>query len=168
MMKTIYLAGGCFWGTQHFLSRIPGVVATETGYANSLIPDPTYQEVCTGRTDAAETVKVDYDPQRVPLADLLRLYFMTIDPTTVDRQGHDTGRQYRTGIYFTDPADEPVIAEAIKEIARKYSQPIRVETHPLINFYPAEEYHQEYLVKNPGGYCHVNPELFRIARQYKH
>lgn len=166
-MKTIYFAGGCFWGTQHFFSLVPGVVATQTGYANSQIPDPSYKEVCSGRTDAAETVKVTYDPDSIPLADLVRLYFLTIDPTTVNRQGNDRGTQYRTGIYYTDPQDLASIRPVVEAVARDYAVPIRVEVEPLRNFYPAEDYHQDYLDRNPGGYCHIDPALFRVAAGYR-
>lgn len=161
----IYLAGGCFWGTEHFLKQIRGVEKTEVGYANSLVANPTYQEVCTGTTGAAETVKVVYNPQVVELDLLLNLYFHTIDPTSVNRQGEDCGLQYRTGIYYTDEADLPVIQAAIKELAKGYEKPIVIEQLPLVNFYAAEEYHQDYLDKNAGGYCHIHPELFELARK---
>ena len=163
-MKTIYLAGGCFWGTQHFLGLIPGVVSTQVGYSNSSVPHPTYRDVCTGETGAAETVEVTYNPERIPLETLLGLYYRTVDPTSVNRQGNDRGTQYRTGIYYTDPADRATIEKSLHELAASTSGRIAIETGPLINFYPAEEYHQDYLDKNPGGYCHINPELFEIAR----
>ncbi len=162
--KTIYLAGGCFWGTEHFLKLVPGVIATEVGYANSIVPNPSYKEVCTGRTDAAETVKVVYDADSVSLPFLLGLYFKTIDPTSLNRQGNDRGTQYRTGIYYTDPADKPVVDEALHELSLKYLDPIEVESMPLKNFYQAEDYHQDYLDNNPGGYCHLDPSLFALAR----
>lgn len=167
MMKTIYLAGGCFWGTAHLFSLVPGVVSAEAGYANSSVTDPTYQMVCTGATGAAETVKVDYNPDEVGLTDLLMLYFKSIDPTSVNRQGNDRGTQYRTGIYYTDGADAEVVDTMLATLQRRYSVPLAVESGFLQNFYPAEEYHQDYLVKNPGGYCHVNPVLFREARQMR-
>ena len=167
MIKTIYLAGGCFWGTAHLFSLVPGVQSTVAGYANSVVADPTYQEVCTGRTDAAETVEVVYDADQVGLTDLLGLYFKSIDPVSLNRQGNDIGTQYRTGIYWTDPADEPVVDAMLQTLQRRYKQPLAIEAEPLQNFYPAEEYHQDYLVKNPNGYCHVNPALFREARDLK-
>lgn len=163
-MKTIYLAGGCFWGTAHLFSLVPGVKNTTAGYANSIVANPTYQEVCTGRTHAAETVKVDYDETQVGLSDLLRLYFRSIDPVSVNRQGGDSGTQYRTGIYYTDESDREVIEVMLATLQRRHSEPIAIEFGPLQNFYPAEEYHQDYLVKNPDGYCHVNPALFAEAR----
>lgn len=162
--KEIYLAGGCFWGTQHFLSLVEGVTETEVGFANSITVAPGYKEVCTGRTNAAETVRVRYNPDIVSLRFLLSLYFKTIDPTSVNRQGHDTGTQYRTGIYYTDPTDLPTIASVTADVAAEYSEPLAVEILPLENFYPAEDYHQDYLVKNPEGYCHLHPDLFELAR----
>lgn len=165
--KTIYLAGGCFWGTEHFLKLVEGVTDTEVGFANSIIPNPGYKEVCTGTTNAAETVKVVYDADAVSLPFLLSLYFKTIDPTSLNRQGGDHGTQYRTGIYYTDPADRPVIEKAVAELAGAYSKPIVIEVMPLQNFYKAEDYHQDYLDNNPGGYCHIDPSLFELARKAK-
>lgn len=167
MMKTIYLAGGCFWGTAHLMSLVPGVDSTVAGYANSVIPDPTYEMVCTGSTGAAETVKVTYDDSVVGLTDLLNLYFRSIDPLSLNRQGNDIGSQYRTGIYYTDSADVPVIEAQLATLQRRHNSPLAIEFSRLLNFYPAEEYHQDYLVKNPRGYCHVKPELFMEARMIK-
>lgn len=164
MMKIIYLAGGCFWGTAHLFSLVPGVDKAEAGYANSDVPNPTYKEVCTGKTHAAETVKVVYDDDLVSLTDLLMLYFKSIDPLSVNRQGNDVGTQYRTGVYYTDEKDAPVVETMIAALQRRYKTPLAIEYGPLKNFYPAEEYHQDYLYKNPGGYCHVNPALFKEAK----
>lgn len=162
--QEIYLAGGCFWGTEHFMQQIPGVISTKVGYANSQVPHPTYQQVCTGRTGAAETVKVVYDADSVSLPFLLNLYYKTIDVTSLNRQGNDRGTQYRTGIYYVNPADSSVVSASIADLQKHYSKPIAIENGPLQNFYPAENYHQEYLNNNPGGYCHINPSLFREAR----
>ncbi len=167
MNKTIYLAGGCFWGTAHLFSLVPGVDAAVAGYANSNVPYPTYREVCTGATGAAETVEVVYDPDQVGLADLISLYFKSIDPLSLNRQGNDIGTQYRTGIYWTDPEDRAVVDSMLQTLQRRYTKPLAVEAGPLKNFYPAEDYHQDYLVKNPQGYCHVNPALFKEAREMK-
>lgn len=163
--KTIYLAGGCFWGTEKFMSLIPGVEDAETGYANSNVPNPTYREVCTGKTGAAETVKVTYDANEVSLPFLLDLYYKTIDPTSLNKQGNDRGTQYRTGIYYTDPAERPIIEKSLSELQKNYSKPLAIEVGELKNFYQAEDYHQDYLDNNPGGYCHINPGLFRLARE---
>ena len=164
-LSEIYFAGGCFWGTEHFMKQIRGVEATQVGYANSIVAEPSYEEVCSGRTEAAETVRVLYDPQQVGLPLLLELYFKTIDPTSVNRQGGDRGTQYRTGIYYTDEADRPVVEAAVNELAKKYTAPIAIEVKPLVNFYRAEEYHQDYLDKNVGGYCHIDPSLLEVARR---
>lgn len=161
---TIYFAGGCFWGTEHFMRQIPGVLATQVGYANSAVPYPSYKDVCTGYTNAAEAVEVVYDSGKVSLRFLVRLYFMTIDPTSVNRQGNDAGTQYRTGIYYTTGHQRSVIKAEIEALRREYAEPVVVEVKPLENFYEAEDYHQDYLVKNPSGYCHINPKLFDIAR----
>lgn len=164
-MKELYLAGGCFWGTEHFFRQIAGVVRTEVGYANGIGDHPTYEEVCTDTTQFAETVRIVYDPTRVGLRFLLQMYFQTIDPVSVNRQGHDTGTQYRTGIYYTDAADCPVIEDMYRREQRKYYHTLAVELLPLTNFFPAEDYHQDYLVNNPDGYCHLPLSLFRMARE---
>lgn len=163
-MKEIYFAGGCFWGTEKFFSLVRGVAETEAGYANSAVPHPDYREVCTERTEAAETVRVVYDPAKISLRRLVELYLLTIDPTTVNRQGNDTGTQYRTGIYYTDPADLSAIERATASCRAACGGRFAVEISPLENFYKAEEYHQNYLGKNPGGYCHLDRGLFAIAR----
>ena len=164
-MKKIYLAGGCFWGTQHLLSLLDGVVDTVVGYANSRIPDPSYEMVCTGHTGAAETVEVSYDDRVIGLSELLYIYFRSIDPLSVNRQGNDAGTQYRTGIYYTDDSDLPVIDAVVATVQRRHpGQPLAVEVAPLENFYPAEFYHQQYLDKNPGGYCHIEPELIEEVK----
>lgn len=164
-MKEIYLAGGCFWGTEHFFKQVRGVVSTEVGYANGHTSNPTYEEVCSHTTGFAETVHITYAPDQITLDKLLELYFLTIDPTSLNRQGGDVGDQYRTGIYYTDSTDRPTIQAALKALQRKHSQPIVIEVEPLRSFYDAESYHQDYLDKNPSGYCHINPELFRVARE---
>ncbi|MBD5279337.1 MAG: peptide-methionine (R)-S-oxide reductase MsrB [Bacteroides sp.] len=167
MIKTIYLAGGCFWGTERLFSLVPGVISTTAGYANSTVTDPSYKLVCTGTTNAAETVKVDYDDTKIGLSDLISLYFRSIDPLSLNRQGGDVGTQYRTGIYYTDPTDAPVVEAMLATLQRRHKEPIAIEYGKLQNFYPAEEYHQDYLIKNPGGYCHVDPALFKEAQELK-
>lgn len=161
----IYFAGGCFWGTEHFLKQIRGVESTQAGYANSVVPNPSYEQVCSGMTNAAETVKVVYNPEAVSLSLLLDLYFQTIDPTSLNRQGNDRGTQYRAGIYYTDVDDVPVINQAINALSAQYEKAIVIEVKPLTNFYAAEDYHQDYLDKNPNGYCHINTALFEMARK---
>lgn len=164
MKKTIYFAGGCFWGTAHLFSLVPGVESAEAGYANSIVENPSYKLVCTGMTEAVETVKVDYNDDLVSLTDLTMLYFKSIDPISLNRQGNDVGTQYRTGIYYTDPSDAVVVDTLLATLQRRYREPLAVETGMLRNFYPAEEYHQDYLYKNPDVYCHVDPALFKEAR----
>lgn len=168
MIKKIFLAGGCFWGTAHLFSLVDGVDKTVAGYANSIVSSPSYEMVCTGETGAAETVEVTYDDDKVGLSELLFIYFRSIDPLAVNRQGNDRGTQYRTGIFYTDSTDLPVIEAVVATIQRRHSEPLAVEVGPLQNFYPAEEYHQDYLYKNPGGYCHVDPALFAEVKQRRH
>jgi len=248
--KTIVLAGGCFWGIQKYLSLIPGVLSTQAGYANSVVEAPGYEQVCTGATGAAEAVRVSYDPDVLPLRDLLDLFFEVIDPVTINRQGADVGAQYRTGIYYdgdaivaksdsvvarqsstqddlatiaaaatsstlviarsdndtapylviarsdsvatrqpstaaastpplviarsseavtrqsSTPDDLATITAALAELQQHYAAPLAIEVAPLANFYPAEDYHQDYLDKNPGGYCHIDPRAFAtVARK---
>ena len=165
MHKDIYLAGGCFWGAEHFFQQIEGVVMTEVGFANGHTPDPTYKEVYTDTTGYAETVHVRYDSARVGLKFLLRMFFKAIDPTSLNKQGEDEGTRYRTGIYYTDSGDLPKIRSIFDEVQRAFDAPLVVEFGPLQNFYRAEDYHQDYLNKNPDGYCHLPLELFRFARE---
>lgn len=156
ILAAIYLAGGCFWGVEEYFSRIPGVEQTVVGYAQSLTPNPDYETVCSGRTGAVETVKLIYDPAKVSLATLIRQYFKIIDPFSVNRQGNDVGTQYRTGIYYINAAQEEELKTLLMEEREKLGKPLAVELAKLQNFYPAEEWHQAYLKKNPGGYCHIN------------
>ncbi len=163
--REIYFAGGCFWGTEHYFKQIRGVVATEVGYANGNLAKPSYEQVSAGNTGFVEAVKVHYDPEIIDLKLLIDLYFKTIDPTSLDKQGNDIGTQYRTGIYFTKKEDEVTIREEIEQLAKNYSAKLVVEIGPLRNFYAAENYHQNYLAKNPQGYCHIPADLFEKARQ---
>ena len=165
-MKTIYLAGGCFWGTQKFFEQFEGVLGTEVGYANGPDTAPSYEDVCLS-SGHAETVRVDYDEARISLTQLLDYYFLTIDPLSVNRQGGDVGLQYRTGIYYTEPSQLDEIRPVYEREAEKAGAPLAVELLPLKNFFPAEEYHQFYLDKNPGGYCHIPPRLLALAGEEK-
>ncbi len=153
--KLIYLAGGCFWGMEKLMQSIPGVLDAVSGYANgSSESDANYKTVCTGRTGFRETVRVSYDPARVSLDQLLFAYFEVVDPTAVNRQGHDVGTQYQAGVYFAD-AESQATVERIFAIERARTPGFAVESGSLDSFFPAEEYHQDYLDKNPGGYCHI-------------
>ena len=155
--KIIYLAGGCFWGMEKLFQSLPGVTDAVSGYANGkkdILPD--YRSVCTGQTGYRETVRVSYDPKKISLEALLFAYYYVIDPRVKDGQGNDKGSQYQTGIYYDDEdSGETVIR--ISDIVKKRTDKFYVEIEPLENFHEAEEYHQDYLDMNPGGYCHVNP-----------
>lgn len=155
-MKEVYLAGGCFWGMQAYFDLRNGIEKTVVGYANGNTENPTYQQVCTNTTGFAETLYIKYDENEMPLNKLLDEFWKAIDPTLLNRQGGDTGTQYRTGIYYVDGEDLKIINKSLEKEALKYSKPIVTEVLPLKNFYEAEKYHQKYLEKNPGGYCHID------------
>lgn len=164
-MKEIYFAGGCFWGVQKYFDLVDGVTATSVGYANGKTENPTYEDVSWNNTGYAETVKVIYDPSIVSLDRLLRLFYEIIDPTSINRQGNDRGTQYRSGVYYVDQQDRDTIDKSIVELQKKYDKPLVVEVKPLENFYLAEEYHQKYLDKNPGGYCHIGSDKFAAVAE---
>lgn len=165
MVKEIYLAGGCFWGTEHYFKQIRGVISTEVGYANGATPNPTYEEVYTDATGYAETVHITYNEEAVSLELLIEMFFRSIDPTSLNQQGGDCGTRYRTGIYYTTEDDLPTIKRIYNAVAEELTEPIAVELCPLQNFYPAEEYHQDYLDKHPTGYCHIPMTLMLMARE---
>jgi peptide methionine sulfoxide reductase msrA/msrB len=165
MRKEIYLAAGCFWGAEKYLQQIPGVLSTQVGYANGLTENPSYEDVCYNNTGHVEAVSVVYDSEEVSLSFLLNLYFDVIDPTSLNKQGNDVGTQYRTGIYYVDEADKDIIEGAVTLLSESYSKPLVIEVLPLMNFYPAEEYHQKYLDKHPTGYCHIGKNDFLKAKQ---
>lgn len=162
-MKTIYLAGGCFWGVQKYFDQFKGVTGTEVGYANGPDKAPGYQDVCRS-SGHAETVRVDYDPDTLSLTQLLNYYFMVIDPLSVNRQGNDKGIQYRTGIYYTEESQLQEIRAVWARQEEKAGAKLAVELEPLHNFFSAEEYHQKYLDKNPGGYCHIPAGMFSLEK----
>lgn len=164
MEKELYLAAGCFWGAEHFFKQIQGVTFTEVGFANGNTDNPTYEQVYTDTTGYAETVHLRYNPLQVSLGFLLEMYFKAIDPTSLNQQGEDRGTRYRTGIYYTDADDLPFINFSMAQEAPSHGLPLQVEVQPLRNFYPAEEYHQDYLDNNPTGYCHLPVALFDYAR----
>ena len=156
--RTIYLAGGCFWGVEAYMERITGVVDAVSGYANGDLPNPSYEQVIGG-SGHTEAVMVTYDADKTSLETLLKYYFRVIDPTSLNKQGNDRGAQYRTGIYYTDAADKVVIDQALQRLQKKFEQKVVVEEGPLKNFSMAETYHQDYLAKNPNGYCHIDLSL---------
>ena len=161
-MKRIYLAGGCFWGLQKFFDQFAGVGRTEVGYANGPDAAPSYQEVCAS-SGHAETVLVEYDEKTIGLEKLLDYYFMVIDPLSYNRQGMDMGVQYRTGVFYTDEEQLPQIRKVFAREEEKAGRKLAVLCEPLRNFFPAEEYHQKYLEKNPGGYCHIPPRFYGLG-----
>lgn len=162
-MKTIYLAGGCFWGLEKYVGLVRGVSSTEVGYANGSRDNARYGD----DSGYAEVVKIEYDPALAPLPFLLGLYYDAIDPTSLNRQGNDVGAEYRTGIYYTDPADKPAIEVSLAELQKGLTAPIAIEVGPLVRYNAAEDYHQDYLDKNPGGYCHIPRKLFDAAAAAK-
>ena len=167
MEKTIYFAGGCFWGTQHFFTKVDGVKEAVCGYANGNVQNPKYEQVYTDTTGFAEAVKVTFNPSRIGLEELTDLFFCIIDPLSMNKQGHDEGTRYRTGIYFSDPADEATLKIAYAREEEKAGAKLAVELEPLKNFYMAEERHQDYLDKNPQGYCHLPFKAFTYVRLYQ-
>ena len=154
--KDIYFAGGCFWGVEEYFSRIPGVCDASSGYANGNTENPTYEDVIFRDTGHAETVHVQYDPKIVSLKTLTEHFFKIINPFTLNRQGADVGTQYRTGVYYTDEAYIETIKAVFNAEQQKHDRKIVVEILPLEHYFLAEEYHQKYLKKNPGGYCHID------------
>jgi peptide methionine sulfoxide reductase msrA/msrB len=161
-VDVIYLAGGCFWGLEKLMQSIPGVVAATSGYANGKADCvPTYNLVCSGQTGYRETVRVEYEPQKVSLDAILFAYFHVIDPTVENRQGNDRGTQYQTGVYYVGEASKQTV-ERVAEVVRGRYGKFVVEIGPLERFYDAEEYHQDYLDKNPGGYCHISTEEMNV------
>ncbi len=160
-MKEIYLAGGCFWGMQKFFDQFDGIMETEVGYANGPDQKPSYEEVCHN-SGHAETLRILYDETHMTLPKLLEYYFMVIDPVSVNRQGNDIGIQYRTGIYYTDADQLPEIMDIYNKEQEKAGVSLAVAVEKLKNFFSAEEYHQKYLDKNPGGYCHIPDRYFNL------
>ena len=165
--KSIYFAGGCFWGVEHFFKGVDGVKEAVPGYANGNTLNPSYKEVYTDTTGHAETVKVTYNPDRVSLETLLRLFFTVTDPLSLNRQGHDEGTRYRSGVFYTDPEEKPVIEHAFKEVEDRLGTKIVTQMEPLRCFFPAEEFHRDYLDKNPDGYCHLPLKTFVYLRLYQ-
>ena len=159
--KVIYLAGGCFWGVEKYLGLINGVIHTDVGYANGKTENPSYEDVIRKDTGHAETVRVVYDPNKVALEKILEYFYMAIDPLSVNRQGNDIGSQYRTGVYYIDESDKDIVELSLQELQKNYIEALAIEANELQNYYPAEEYHQKYLVKNPSGYCHIGPKEFQ-------
>lgn len=157
--REIYFAGGCFWGVEAYFKRLQGVLDAVSGYANGNSENPSYEDVIYRKTGHAEAVKITYNPQQISFDQLLQHFFRIIDPTTLNRQGNDRGTQYRSGIYSNDPVEREQVTTALQQLEKKIGKPVVVENLPLAHFYPAEEYHQDYLLKNPNGYCHIDLAL---------
>ena len=154
-LEDIYLAGGCFWGVEAYMERVYGVYDVTSGFANGTTENPTYKEVITGKTGHTETVHVQYDPERTDLKTIVEHFFMIVDPTSLNKQGNDRGTQYRSGIYYSNPEDKAIIDGVVATEQERYDDEIVTEVEPLTSYTVAEEYHQDYLEKNPDGYCHV-------------
>lgn len=160
-IRSIVVAGGCFWGVEEYYKRLKGVISTKVGYAQGFTEEPSYEAVCTMETDHAEVVEVTYDANVITLENILEHLFRMIDPLSLNQQGGDVGTQYRTGVYYSDPQDLPIIKAFFAQEQQAYSAPIAVEVEPLKTFWQAEEMHQDYLAKNPRGYCHINFALIK-------
>ena len=165
--KVLYLAGGCFWGMEKVFQQLDGVKETTVGYANGVAPNPTYEEVCRNTTGYKETVRVTYDPSVTLTETLLKAYFLCIDPTVKNQQSNDTGSQYQTGVYFKDPELLPDLERVFTRERAKHAV-FYVECEKLSSFYEAEEYHQDYLVKNPQGYCHITATEIELVKALNH
>ncbi|SRR5258708_2703077 len=169
---TATLAGGCFWCTEAIFTRLKGVTSVVSGYAASKVENPSYQEVCTGRTGAAEAIQITYDPSVIPYAKLLEIFWHVHDPTTLNRQGNDVGTQYRSAIYFhNDEQQRTALAskEALEK-SRSYKKPVVTEIAPFTNFYPAEDYHKDYYDNNRSQpYCMfvIDPKVQKLLKEYR-
>ena len=163
-LKKAIFAGGCFWGVQRFFDQFDGVLETTVGYANGKTANPTYQDVKSQESGHSETVKIVYDESKVSLVELLKYFYMIIDPLSLNKQGEDEGISYRTGIYYTDVKELEVIQSFTTDMQKNYDKQIVVEVLPLEHFYDAEDYHQKYLEKNPTGYCHIPFHMFNIVK----
>lgn len=163
--QKIILAGGCFWGVEKFFSLLDGVTYTETAYVNGNTTNPTYQQVCKENTNHAEAILVEYDSKIISLTTILDYFYQIIDPISINKQGNDEGTQYRTGIYYENILDKKIIQKSLDNLQKQYNTPIAIELESLKNYTKAEEYHQQYLDKNPNGYCHLTETHFHKARK---
>ena len=157
MTETATLAGGCFWGVEELIRKLPGVIGTTVGYTGGTLPNARYEDVKTGRTGHAESIAIEFDPDRISYEEILRYFFRLHDPTTPNRQGNDVGTQYRSAIFVHDEAQRATAERVKKEVeaSGKWTRPIATEIVAATDFWPAEDYHQDYLQKYPNGYtCH--------------
>jgi peptide-methionine (S)-S-oxide reductase len=168
--KTITLGGGCFWCTEAVFDRVRGVTDVQSGYCNGYEADqPSYQDVCEGDTGYNEVVRLQYDPHVISLVDLLTIFCSIHDPTSLNRQGHDVGTQYRSGVYFSDPADEAAVVQILTDLQANYREPIVTEVEALQHYWPAEDYHQDYFLNHPNqGYCAfvVSPKVDKLEQHF--
>lgn len=165
--ETLTLACGCFWCVEAVYLQVPGVAKVESGYANGDTENPTYQDVCTGTTNHAEVIQVTYDSEKTSIETLLNVFWTVHDPTTLNRQGNDTGTQYRSGIYYTNDEQKQIAETSRTEAQSQFGDPIVTEIEPLRKYYPAEDYHQDYFKRNPGnGYCQfaIPPKLEKLRK----
>lgn len=162
-------AAGCFWGVEKVFSALPGVLSTQVGYTGGTVKNPTYEQVCAGRTGHAEAIEIEYDPSKIRYEELLEAFFRHHDPTTMDRQGNDIGTQYRSAIFYHSPEQKEASEHAIDALkrAKLFRGPIVTKVSRASDFYPAEEYHQKYLKKNPLGYCHLQMQSSKIGEVLK-
>ena len=158
MERKIYIAGGCFWGVERYYQLLKGVLTTKVGYANGDKANPSYQEVKSHLASHAETLEIVYNDEEISLEKILEHFLRFVDPCSIDKQGEDVGHQYRSGVYFVDEKDEKIIRDYFDSHLEK---DYKIEVMKLINFYDAEDYHQDYLIKNPSGYCHINLNLIK-------
>jgi len=170
-LETITLGGGCFWCTEAVFDRVRGVTGVESGYANGHVPHPSYEQVCGGGTGHAEVVRVTFDPAQIGVREILEIFFATHDPTTLNRQGNDVGPQYRSGIYYADPAHEAVARDVLRELEQggHYGVPVVTEVQPLTAYWPAEDYHQDYFRQHPNqGYCAfvIGPKVEKFRKTF--
>ncbi len=171
-LESVVLGGGCFWCTEAVFDRVRGVTDVQSGYANGEVERPTYEQVCSGRTGHAEVVRVTFDPKKIDVRDILEIFFATHDPTTLNRQGNDVGTQYRSGVYWTDPAHREVAEDMVRQMEqdKMFGAPIVTEVQPLTSYWPAEDYHQQYHANNPQqGYCAVvvTPKVEKFRKTFQ-
>jgi peptide-methionine (S)-S-oxide reductase len=171
-LQTIVLGGGCFWCTEAVFVKVRGVTDVESGYSNGTTLNPSYEQVCTGRTGHNEVVRLEYDPAQISLEQILQIFFIIHDPTTLNRQGNDVGTQYRSGIYWTTPEQQAVAQAMLKRLADEkiFDEPIVTELQPLSNYWPAEDYHQDFFEKNPNqGYCVAvaGPKVAKFRKTFR-
>ena len=170
-IHTITLGGGCFWCTEAVFVGVRGVTDVQSGYCNGQVARPSYEAVCTGRTGCNEVVRLEYDPAEISLREILEIFFVVHDPTTLNAQGNDRGTQYRSGIYYSEPADRQIAEDMVRELnqGKTFGRPLVTEVLPLAHYWPAEDYHQDYFANNPNqGYCAfvVGPKVDKFRQTF--